>query len=308
MNTMPKKSHTSDSAQYIVTLDPARVKPFDGNPRKRFRGIDKLAESIRLVGQVTPILVTACKDPDYDAELVDGERRLRACLQGGMRVRVVFEDVAAADRYLRSVAANFCRQGHDAVEIMEAVLAMKDAGRTPEESAAIFGKTASWVAQYASLRRLAPAVLKKLQIAGDEAKLSKAERRARGRMTLSIALLLVGLPEEQQVKVLARIIGDKMSMVQARTYVYRVLKQRARSGARAVAPRKQFQALSTAIQNCMHVVERYVSMPGAEIGPMLRNVVTDERKRLSKQLETLCDGLLMLADALEGTGKGKGAA
>ena len=34
-------------------LDPFRVKPFKDQPRKRFRGIAKLAASIRRIGQVT---------------------------------------------------------------------------------------------------------------------------------------------------------------------------------------------------------------------------------------------------------------
>ena len=107
----------------ILKLDPARVKPFADNPRKRFRGIKQLAESIRLIGQVTPIVVTRSRENGFDAELVDGERRLRACLVGKMPVKAVIEgDDKVADRYVRSVAANFCRQGHDAVEIMEAVL------------------------------------------------------------------------------------------------------------------------------------------------------------------------------------------
>jgi len=54
-----------------------------------------------------------------------------------------------------SVAANFCRQQHDAVEIMEAVVALKKSGRTNREIAGIFGKSEVWVYQYSSLERLA---------------------------------------------------------------------------------------------------------------------------------------------------------
>ena len=140
-------------------------------------GIQKLAESIRLVGQVTPIVVSRCNQDGFDAELVDGERRLRACVMGKMPVKAVIEDVNGdvSSRYVRSVAANFCRQEHDAVEIMEAVVALRDAGRSAEDIAGIFGKTASWVTQYSSLKKLVPDVLNELKIAGDEAKLTRKE-------------------------------------------------------------------------------------------------------------------------------------
>ena len=44
-----------------LLLDPFRVKPFADQPRKRFRDIPQLAASIRLAGQVTPIVVTTCR-------------------------------------------------------------------------------------------------------------------------------------------------------------------------------------------------------------------------------------------------------
>ena len=105
-------------AGMVLRLEPRRVKPFAKNPRKRFRGIPQLAESILAVGQITPIIVAPCGEGGYDAELVDGERRLRACLLAKVPVTAILDgNGRVADRYVRSVAANFCRQGHDAVEI-----------------------------------------------------------------------------------------------------------------------------------------------------------------------------------------------
>jgi len=78
LKTKPKM-HGPAEPQTFLLLDPFRVKPFADQPRKRFRGIEQLAKSIRLVGQVTPIVVTPCRESGFDAELVDGERRLQAC-------------------------------------------------------------------------------------------------------------------------------------------------------------------------------------------------------------------------------------
>jgi ParB family chromosome partitioning protein len=284
----------------VFELDPARVKPFADQPRKRFRGIAKLAQSIKTVGQVTPILVTDCDDPDYDAELVDGERRLRACLKGGMKVRVAFDAADGASRYLRSVAANFCRQDHDPVETMEAVLALRKSGASDAQIADAFGKTPSWVATYASLRKLSPPVLDEMKIAGDEKGQTRAQKRGRGRLTLSVALLLVRLPPEQQLKMLYRIQAGKMSMAQARTFVHREgLGMGVRVG-KHLSSYAKFKAVRSAVENCSHVVERYLDMPGIEIGALIRTASRNEKQELSERLEKLCENLLMLSDALEG--------
>lgn len=282
----------------VERLDPARVMPFAEQPRKRFRGIAKLAESIRLVGQITPIVVTRCDDPRYDAELVDGERRLRACLLGGMKVRAIFDEDAFQGRYARSIAANFCRQEHDAVEIMEAVTALLGQGLPGAEVAAMFGKTASWVSQYASLRKLHPQVLDQLKVAGDEQRQTKKELRAKGRMTLSLALLLVPFPQERQRSLLTAIRSRKMSLAQARTFVSRDAAEQGVKVGKRLSERKRLGAILSAVENCSHVAERYLRLPGSEIGPLIRSADRMERKEISEKLERLCESLLMLSDAL----------
>ncbi len=283
---------------YIVELDPSRVKPFADQPRKRFLGIAKLAESIRTVGQVTPILVTDCADPEFEAELVDGERRLRACLQGGMKVRAIFDNSKAEERHLHSMAANFCRQAHDAVEIMEAVLEVKKSGRTEKQIAAAFGKSVTWVAQHASLQRLSPAVLDELKVTADKRK--RAERLKGGRLTFSLALLLVPLPTRQQLSVLGRIKAGKMSLAQARTFVRREAGEMGVQVGRRQTSQMRFQAVHTAVKTCSHVVDRYLDMPGSEINALVRGAMPDDKRKLKSVLDGLCERLLMLSDALGG--------
>ena len=89
-------------------------------PRKRFRGIPELAASILEIGQTSPGIVTVVTDdPMYDAQLVDGERRLRACQVAGVRFRVeVWPDEHSTDaRFVASFGANFGKQDHDPQEI-----------------------------------------------------------------------------------------------------------------------------------------------------------------------------------------------
>ena len=107
----------------LKVLDPKTISPFSQNPRKRFRGIPQLAAAIKLIGQTTPIEVTALNPPidQYAYELTDGERRLRACSEYNIPILAYVSDAADKDKFARSVAANFCRQKHDCVEVAEAI-------------------------------------------------------------------------------------------------------------------------------------------------------------------------------------------
>jgi ParB/RepB/Spo0J family partition protein len=284
----------------LVSLDPARVKPFADQPRKRFRGIRQLCESIREIGQVTPIVVTACDEPGYDAELVDGERRLQACLLGNMRVVAVLSPTAAGNgdaRFAQSVAGNFCRQGHDAVEIMEAIASMRRSGRAIKQIATIVGKTESWVEQYNLLAKLAPEVLERLKVPPDGE--SSKYQRSRGKMTLSLALALVPLPHNLQIKASRQILAHKMSLEEARTYIRRLGAVVGIRTGKQMGPRRQFRAVAAAVARCHHVVERYLRMPGIEIKALIRNAEDEERRAISMMLESLCETLLLFADAVE---------
>ncbi|TAL49434.1 hypothetical protein EPN83_00810 [Patescibacteria group bacterium] len=67
-----------------ILVDPERVHPFQDQPRKHFskRGLEELADSIETSGQLQPATVRIlCGDgDDTEFELIDGERRWRACL------------------------------------------------------------------------------------------------------------------------------------------------------------------------------------------------------------------------------------
>lgn len=282
----------------VVRLDPNRVKPFAEQPRKRFRGIAKLAESIRLVGQITPIVVTACGEPEYDAELVDGERRLKACTTAGIKIKAIFtKDRGKAARFAASVAANFCRQPHDCMEIMEAVRALHNQGHAQEEIAGIFGKAISWVSQHASLAKLAPEVQEELKVAADGARREGHRLRAKGSITLSVALLLVGLPHDQQVAAMRKIVDGRMGMTQARAMVYRIGKK---TGVRMrpIHPQRYCNAVFGAVETCCHTLDRYLDMPGAEIQRLLKSASRSERHSLAKMVDRLCENLIAFGDAL----------
>lgn len=73
----------------ILQLDPTRVKVRDGLTRYRtdMGKLEDLAESIARTRQILPIIITR------NFELIDGGRRLAACMLKGLKVKAVFEDV-----------------------------------------------------------------------------------------------------------------------------------------------------------------------------------------------------------------------
>lgn len=289
-----------------LLLDPERVKPFADQPRKRFRGIAKLAECIRLVGQVTPIVVTPIQEKGFDVELLDGERRLQACRLGKMRIKVVVEDdVKAADRFALAVAANFCRQPHDSVEIAEAIARLRSQGRSTEDIGGIFGKTISWVTQYSSLLTLHPDIRQMLTKAGDEKRESRIRHRQRGRMTLSLALLLVPLKQDRQVQMARRIIKGKMSMEAARSFVRRSTAEAGEKVGKKTSPRAKFIVLFNLFDTFRHRLDQFVDMPHVQLKEIMLSSNAKDRKLLDERLGELSDGLAGLWAALEKLEKAK---
>jgi ParB family chromosome partitioning protein len=139
-------------------FDPTRVRPLPDQPRKRFYGIKELAASIAEVGQSTPGIVTLLEgDKDFDAQLIDGERRLRACKLLGKPFRAEVQK-DTPDAFAASFAANFGKQEHDCIEIAFALGRLRDEGRTVQQLAALAGKSTCWVSQHLAILKLHPDV------------------------------------------------------------------------------------------------------------------------------------------------------
>jgi ParB/RepB/Spo0J family partition protein len=250
MATMERKSEKQNGK--IVRLDPRRVKLFADQPRKRFSGIDKLAASIRKIGQVTPIVVTASVDPAYDAELVDGERRLQACRKAGIGINAIFErELSRSERFAKSVAANFCRQPHDCLEVAEAVHQMHKNNLKVEEIAQIFGKSICWTKQHLMILKLHPEVQKMLIRKEGE---TRKEIKAGGRLSFQMALMLVPLPPEHQVKAAKHITKRKLNSAAARRYVFQQGRKAGRQVGRMISPLAHFERMKGLITKLRHLI------------------------------------------------------
>jgi ParB/RepB/Spo0J family partition protein len=299
---MKRKEASAGNGQRILLLDPFRIRPFKDQPRKRFRGIAKLAESIRLVGQVTPILVTPCHENGFDAELVDGERRLQACRAANLRVKAVTQDdTEGADRFALSIASNFCRQGHDAMEIAEAIRVLRTAGRSAEEIAGIFGKSTPWVYQHAALLELCPEVQAMLARAASDQ--TRAQIRRPGRLTLNLALLLKPLGHARQATVARQIVNKKLSFTAARNYINVALSRTGHAKRQySVAPANHLEKFWNATVQYRGATEGIAGMKFAALAGLVESLRVNRAKVMAEQLQDLRDNLAGIAAALKKRG------
>jgi ParB/RepB/Spo0J family partition protein len=116
-------------------LSPAIIAPSPFQPRKNFpeEEISSLAASILEHGLLQPILVRPLAD---GYELLDGERRLRACLKAGL-TQIRAEVIEASDAQARAIVlvSALKRKDLNAIEEALAFAAILDAGDVPTQQA-----------------------------------------------------------------------------------------------------------------------------------------------------------------------------
>lgn len=226
----------------IVVIPRVRIRPKKGQPRSYFnkQKLDELGESILLIGQMMAILVKQITDdPVHDYELIDGERRLAACvLKNIPTMRAEVRHVASEDdHFLMSVVANFGKEGHTLMETARALERVRTMGegKTIAELAKIFVHSTTWVSQHLSLLKLAPEVQRLLE----------PETPEEQRLSLTTALLLVNLPHKMQIDLALAISQKGMRMNQARHFIREDARKKGLSaGSSARSPYKDYGIFS----------------------------------------------------------------
>lgn len=84
-----KPEETIDTNVSYVLLDTSKIKVKEGLDRfrKDLGDIGELAKSIKETGQIVPIII------NRQYELMDGGRRIAACMQLGIQIKAIFEDI-----------------------------------------------------------------------------------------------------------------------------------------------------------------------------------------------------------------------
>lgn len=298
-----------------IELDPRRVRPLPENPRHvgnpgfTEESLRKLGEQIKTFGQLEDISVCPIEgDTQYDAQLIDGERRHAGCTLAGVMIRAnVREDVSADDSirlYILSVVRNTSKEPHTTQEYISMVqtLMRSPYSMSRKEIAKTISKVPVTVAVYEQLATLHPDVIKMI----GETRMRKSKKALKESpesgelITMQIGQLLVRLPREQQLEHAKTIVAEHMSYNQARRYVLDIIREKGvkRVGDRKGRWSKTFQSIKTAAKRNIDVFGSILDMSADEMAAMLANRTPEEIKDASAYLRTLSSNLLVLADRI----------
>ena len=163
------------------------IDPDGSQPRKDFdkEALEQLAESIRQVGVLQPILVME-KDGRY--QIVAGERRYRASRLAGLEtVPCIVRSLSETQRMEAALIENLQREDLNPIEEATAVKAlMERCGYTQEDAAKRLGRSRPAIANLLRLLTLAPEVVELVR---------------RGELSAGHARVLVAVtPEARQVE------------------------------------------------------------------------------------------------------------
>ena len=141
----------------------SEIRPNAEQPRRRFVGLEELAESLKAKGQLTPALV---RPVDGGYELVHGERRWRAAKLAGLStLRAEVREMSDDEAFHLALVENIQRDDLTPIEEAEAYQRLASQGIKQADIGALVGKTQSAVAQKLRLLR-APEPLRVLVAQG----------------------------------------------------------------------------------------------------------------------------------------------
>ncbi|HLK00306.1 MAG TPA: ParB/RepB/Spo0J family partition protein [Streptosporangiaceae bacterium] len=140
------------------------ISPNPRQPRRTFDedALDELADSIREVGLLQPVVVRAASAGSY--ELIMGERRWRASQRAGMtEIAAIVRDTSDIDLLRDALIENLHRQQLDPLEEAAAYQQLlDDFGATHEQLAQKIGRSRPHISNTLRLLNLPPAVQKRV--------------------------------------------------------------------------------------------------------------------------------------------------
>src|SRR5215207_2126040 len=178
----------------------AAISPNRFQPRGHFdeEALSQLADSIREVGVLQPVLVRPVGEGEY--ELIAGERRWRAARRVGLQtIPALVRETDDAAALEQALVENVHRDNLNPLEEAAAYQQLiEDFGLTHDEVAARVGRSRVTVSNTLRLMQLPPAIQKAVQ----EGKLSNGHARA-----------LLGTPDRSfQEQLAKRIVADDLSV------------------------------------------------------------------------------------------------
>lgn len=181
----------------ILSVPVRLIRPMKGQPRKFFDPelLREFGDNLKEQGQIQPAIVKRLDGPDERGhlyELISGERRWRACqLVGITELKVILrEGINDIEQFVEAIIANCHDVDLTTLETIQAVGQLAECGKSDAEIAKVFGKKSGlWAYQHRRALTLHPGVLKLL---GPETPEEK-------RIPLTSAILLIGIPQDEQM-------------------------------------------------------------------------------------------------------------
>ncbi len=258
-----------------------RICPLPNQPREYFDPVKlrELAGSIKAAGQIQAIIVTEIKSPDFDFQLLEGQRRWLACEMVGVDLMkaLICNVTDEANKFLISFIANFGHEDHTPMEIARGISRiMREKGLTANTIAVMVGKSVGWIDQYKGLLRLH----EKLQ-ARMGPKVPEAER-----LTLSVAIDLSSKSLDLQLELAEEIRERGLKLHQARSHIRgRVNALGLSTGVGNRKPVSDFRLLSGFAQRIGLELHSFLAMQPKQIVKVFAYRDPEDRIRLVREFD-----------------------
>lgn len=298
MKKEPEEPMPRGPTMTAVEVEIRQIRPFPEQPRKNFdyEELSGLMESIKAIGQQQPITIKPIIDGHHAFELIDGERRLKACTAIGQSTIIAFiRQVESEDeQFVQSVAANFCRAPHTPLETANALGRMinyfiEGKGMKKVEAmtsaANICGHSLAWVQQHLGLLKLCPEI---------QEKISNKE------LHFQAGLAMVNLESPDQQRLGQKIIDSEMSLKKALDLIRKAQEDNeiVPIKPRRVRPSEDYQRLARAIESFDCDVNYIMDMKQERFDGVFANRSTNELIELYRTASDLMDDLSDLVNAL----------
>lgn len=156
LNEINQEASATGSLQ-MLPLE--RINPDPNQPRKQFRNIDTLANSIREKGIIQPIIVTP-KNDNGSYTVIAGERRFRAAKQAGLSsIPSIIRDETDANVVILQLLENDQRENVSPLEESDSLLRLiGEMDLSKAQVAKELGRDSSWVSIRLGLQKASPEI------------------------------------------------------------------------------------------------------------------------------------------------------
>lgn len=288
-----------------TTAAVADIRADPRQPRKYFKraALQALARSIQLVGQRTPIEVKRLPKGDtHRFEIIDGERRWRACQLAGIeqiRITVEEQELDARKQHLLSTISNFHREGHTHVEISDALQYQRSLGESVAVLAENLDRSEGWVYQYLMLQNLVAELRDRMH----------PETEDRMLLRFSEAIVIASVPPEQQLGLYRE--GIKYTLRERLTFFRKraaELQNKERLG-RPQRPAERLKSYETFVGRINQYLDVALDLKDKEFDRMLLGATTPQIRSMTERLEKVrgdIEALLAIIERKMMIGEGEG--